>query len=145
MDKSKLNELITQRKALAKKQKKLKRDVKLIFKDVEESEKGGWNNLDRATIRLNNEKRQTGWNKMIEIKNIDSELIELDSRIKSLKIQQKWEFVVCDSKLRGHIQMVIKDITRLNDNLGYPVIDRELRETLMNLKRIVTAIQDNAY
>jgi hypothetical protein len=142
MDKSKLTELVTQRERLAITQKKLKRDVKLIFKDVEESEKGGWRNLDRDTIRLNNEKRQTGWDKMTEIKKIDNELIELDSRIKSLKIQQKWEFVVCDSKLRGHIQMVINDISRLNNSLEYTVIDQELKDTLMDLKKIVTSIQD---
>ena len=142
MDKSKLTELVTQRERLAITQKKLKRDVKLIFKDVEESEKGGWRNLDRDTIRLNNEKRQTGWDKMTEIKKIDNELIELDSRIKSLKIQQKWEFVVCDSKLRGHIQMVINDISRLNNSLEYTVIDQELKDILMDLKKIVTSIQD---
>lgn len=144
MDKSKLTELIAQREALAKKQKKLKRDVKLIFKEVEESEKDGWTNLDRTTIRLNNEKRQKGWDKKIEIQKIDHELIDLDSRIKSLKIQQNWEFVVCDSKLRGHIQMVMKDIARLNNNLEYTVIDQELKDILMDLNKIVTAIQDNA-
>lgn len=143
MQKSKVTELIAEREALAKREEDLKNEVKDIFDAVDRTEKKGWKNLDSKTIKINNEKRQIGWNKMVEIKSIDSKLIELDSKIKSLKIQQEWEFVVCDSKLRGHIQMVVNDISRLNNNLDYPVINQELRDTLMKLKRIVSAIQKN--
>ncbi|MBR4633624.1 hypothetical protein IKO50_01340 [bacterium] len=137
----KLKELYAKREALAKKQKELEIEVKNIFDAVDKTEKDGWENLDRNTININNSKRQIGWNKKLEINKIENEIIEVNSKIKSLKIQQKWEFVVSDSKMRGHIQMVVNDISRLNDDLEYSVIDPELKDTLINLKRIVTTIQ----
>ena len=137
----KLKELYAKREALAKKQKELEIEVKNIFDAVDKTEKDGWENLDRKTININNSKRQIGWNKKLEINKIENEIIEVNSKIKSLKIQQKWEFVVSDSKMRGHIQMVVNDISRLNDDLEYSVIDPELKDTLINLKRIVTTIQ----
>lgn len=136
-----LKELYAKREALAKKQKELEIEVKNIFDAVDKTEKDGWENLDRNTININNSKRQIGWNKKLEINKIESEIIEVNSKIKSLKIQQKWEFVVSDSKMRGHIQMVVNDISRLNDDLEYSVIDPELKDVLINLKRIVTTIQ----
>ena len=136
-----LKELYAKREALAKKQKELEIEVKNIFDAVDKTEKDGWENLDRNTININNSKRQIGWNKKLEINKIENEIIEVNSKIKSLKIQQKWEFVVSDSKMRGHIQMVVNDISRLNDDLEYSVIDPELKDTLINLKRIVTTIQ----
>lgn len=137
----KLKELYAKREALAKKQKELEIEVKNIFDAVDKTEKDGWENLDRNTININNSKRQIGWNKKLEINKIENEIIEVNSKIKSLKIQQKWEFVVSDSKMRGHIQMVVNDISRLNDDLEYSVIDPELKDVLINLKRIVTTIQ----
>ena len=137
----KLKELYAKRDALAKKQKELEIEVKNIFDAVDKTEKDGWENLDRNTININNSKRQIGWNKKLEINKIENEIIEVNSKIKSLKIQQKWEFVVSDSKMRGHIQMVVNDISRLNDDLEYSVIDPELKDVLINLKRIVTTIQ----
>jgi hypothetical protein len=137
----KLKELYAKKEALAKKQKELEIEVKNIFDAVDKTEKDGWENLDRNTININNSKRQIGWNKKLEINKIENEIIEVNSKIKSLKIQQKWEFVVSDSKMRGHIQMVVNDISRLNDDLEYSVIDPELKDTLINLKRIVTTIQ----
>ena len=137
----KLKELYAKREALAKKQKELEIEVKNIFDAVDKTEKDGWEKLDRNTININNSKRQIGWNKKLEINKIENEIIEVNSKIKSLKIQQKWEFVVSDSKMRGHIQMVVNDISRLNDDLEYSVIDPELKDTLINLKRIVTTIQ----
>lgn len=137
----KLKELYAKREALAKKQKKLEFEVKNILDAVDETEKCGWENLDKNTININNSKRQTAWDKMLEINKIENEIIEVNSKIRSLKTQQKWEFVVSDSKMRGHIQMVVNDISRLNDDLKYSVIDPELKDTLINLKRIVTTIQ----
>jgi hypothetical protein len=137
----KLKELYAKREALAKKQKELEIEVKNIFDAVDKTEKDGWENLDRNTININNSKRQIGWNKKLEINKIENEIIEVNSKIKSLKIQQKWEFVVSDSKMRGHIQMVVNDISRLNDDLEYSVIDPELKDVLINLKRVVTTIQ----
>ena len=103
----KLKELYAKKEALAKKQKELEIEVKNIFDAVDKTEKDGWENLDRNTININNSKRQIGWNKKLEINKIENEIIEVNSKIKSLKIQQKWEFVVSDSKMRGHIQMVV--------------------------------------
>ena len=137
----KLKELYAKREALAKKQKELEIEVKNIFDAVDKTEKDGWKNLDRNTININNSKRQIGWNKKLEINKIENEIIEVNSKIKSLKIQQKWEFVVSDSKMRGHIQMVVNDISRLNDDLEYSVINPELKDVLINLKRVVTTIQ----
>ena len=137
----KLKELYAKREALAKKQKELEIEVKNIFDAVDKTEKDGWENLDRNTININNSKRQIGWNKKLEINKIENEIIEVNSKIKSLKIQQKWEFVVSDSKMRGHIQMVVNDISRLNDDLEYSVINPELKDVLINLKRVVTTIQ----
>lgn len=137
----KLKELYAKKEALAKKQKELEIEVKNIFDAVDKTEKDGWENLDRNTININNSKRQIGWNKKLEINKIENEIIEVNSKIKSLKIQQKWEFVVSDSKMRGHIQMVVNDISRLNDDLEYSVIDPELKDVLINLKRVVTTIQ----
>lgn len=137
----KLKELYARREALAKKQKELRIEVKNIFDAVDETEKDGWKNLDRNAININNSKRQTGWDKMLEINKIENEIIEVNSKIMSLKTQQKWEFVVSDSKMRGHIQMVVNDISRLNNDLEYSVIDPELKDTLINLKRIVTTIK----
>ena len=137
----KLKELYAKRDALAKKQKELEIEVKNIFDAVDKTEKDGWENLDRNTININNSKRQIGWNKKLEINKIENEIIEVNSKIKSLKIQQKWEFVVSDSKMRGHIQMVVNDISRLNDDLEYSVINPELKDVLINLKRVVTTIQ----
>ena len=136
-----LKELYAKREALAKKQKELEIEVKNIFDAVDKTEKDGWKTLDRNTISINNSKRQIGWNKKLEINKIENEIIEVNSKIKSLKIQQKWEFVVSDSKMRGHIQMIVNDISRLNDDLEYSVIDPELKDVLINLKRVVTTIQ----
>ena len=141
MYKLELKELHAKREALAKKQKELEIEVKNIFDAVDKTEKDGWENLDRNTININNSKRQIGWNKKLEINKIENEIIEVNSKIKSLKIQQKWEFVVSDSKMRGHIQMVVNDISRLNDDLEYSIINPELKDVLINLKRIVTTIQ----
>ena len=141
MYKLELKELHAKREALAKKQKKLEIEVKNIFDAVDKTEKDGWKTLDRNTININNSKRQTGWNKMLEINKIENEIIEVNSKIRSLKTQREWEFVVSDSKMRGHIQMVVNDISRLNDDLDYSVIDPELKDALLNLKRIVTTIQ----
>ena len=137
----KLKELYAKREALAKKQKELEIEVKNIFDAVDKTEKDGWENLDRNTININNSKRQIGWNKKLEINKIENEIIEVNSKIKSLKIQQKWEFVVSDPKMRGHIQMVVNDISRLNDDLEYSIINPELKDVLINLKRVVTTIQ----
>ncbi len=141
MYKLELKELYAKREALAKKQKELEIEVKNIFAAVDKTEKDGWKTLDRNTININNSKRQTGWDKMLEINKIENEIIEVNSKIRSLKTQREWEFVVSDSKMRGHIQMVVNDISRLDDDLDYSVIDPELKDTLLNLKRIVTTIQ----
>ena len=136
-----LDELIAMRDSLADRKKNLKSYIKATFKQVERMESSGWQSLSSEEIKKTNEKRQSCWDSMAIIRDIDKKILDLDSAIESAQQAQKWDFVVSDSRLRGHIQMVVNDISRLGDCLECVVNDEGLKDSLVRLRKIVIDIQ----
>lgn len=142
-----LNKLIAERKALANKQYKARKELKELEEVINKKEEQLKNQGElpsQTFIKEQNERIDKKCIILLAIQENTKNLIHLDESIGNARKMLEWNSILNSKKLRKHIELVIEDVNELQESyqLDIAVLDKDLREALKTLHMVVKKLKE---
>lgn len=133
-----LDKHLTQRKALANRQYKKRRELKELKELIEKyeqelKEQGGI--PSKRFIYNQNRRIERSTKLMLQIRKNTEKLIDLDARIAMERRELKWTEIIRNPSLRKHLESFLADVEELRTSSGLQsvVMDKDLRHQIESL------------